>query len=48
MTEFLEARDLTIGIYIHQKMSAYPSVLSEGLHPRVCIIDDTIDFRRSS
>ena len=45
MTEFLEAHDLTIGIYIHQKMSAYRSVLSEGLHPRVRVIDDTMDLQ---
>ena len=43
--EFVEAHDLTIGVYIHQKMSAYRTILAEDLHPRIQVINDRIDFR---
>lgn len=43
--EFIEAHNLTIGIYTHQKMSAYRSVLSTDLHPRVTVIDDAVDIQ---
>jgi glycosyltransferase involved in cell wall biosynthesis len=43
--EFLEAHDLRIAIYVHQKMSAYRSVLSDNLHPRVSLIDDKVNLQ---